>query len=96
MVSENNALRSESQQQKAELYRTRRAVEEREAKLAALRATLLVCELPGKQLLFSGRGVGGAGGWNDIGGAAVPNPPAAPAVQTAAAIPVRQQKAWSA
>ncbi|GLI62469.1 hypothetical protein VaNZ11_005099 [Volvox africanus] len=55
-ASETTALRNEIQMRTAEINNVRRALEEREAKLVALRATLLVCELPGKEL---GGGSGG-------------------------------------
>ncbi|GIL59190.1 hypothetical protein Vafri_13867 [Volvox africanus] len=61
-ASETTSLRNEIQMRTAELNNTRRAMEEREAKLVALRATLLVCELPGKELGGGSRGGGGGGG----------------------------------
>ncbi|EFJ44134.1 hypothetical protein VOLCADRAFT_106512 [Volvox carteri f. nagariensis] len=94
-ANENNALRSESQQRIAELTSTRRAVEEREAKLAALRATLLVCELPGKELSFSGGGTSSGGGGGGRGGAGGSGR-GTPSTVAAAAVAASPQAAVSA
>ncbi|GIL69902.1 hypothetical protein Vretifemale_671, partial [Volvox reticuliferus] len=87
-ASETTALRNEVQMRRAELNNTRRAMEEREAKLAALRATLLVCELPGKELGGGGgRGGNGGGGGSTAAAGGGPPPAAVSAAMAAAAAP---------